>query len=42
MNLSGEVSNNGCGELILLDCKQERVDEFVQNVRDNKLPLCEI
>ncbi|WP_294927317.1 carbamoyltransferase HypF [Sulfurimonas sp.] len=40
--LRGEVSNNGYGVLILLDCKQERADEFIKNVRDDKPPLCEI
>lgn len=42
MNLSGEVSNNGQGVLILLDCSQARADEFIQKIRDNKPPLCEI
>lgn len=42
MNLSGEVSNNGYGVLILLYATQEKVDEFVKKIRDNKPPLCEI
>ncbi|MFA5234376.1 MAG: acylphosphatase [Sulfurimonas sp.] len=40
--LRGEVSNNGQGVLILLDCSEDRADEFVKKIRDNKLPLCEI
>lgn len=40
--LSGEVSNNGYGVLILLDATQEKVDEFVKKIRDNKPPLSEI
>lgn len=40
--LRGEVSNNGQGVLILLDATQEKVDEFVKKIRDNKPPLSEI
>lgn len=40
--LSGEVSNNGYGVLILLDCSKERADEFVRKIRDDKPLLCEI
>ncbi|MBW6488028.1 carbamoyltransferase HypF [Sulfurimonas sp.] len=40
--LSGEVSNNGQGVLILLDATKEELDEFVKQIRDNKPPLCEI
>jgi len=40
--LSGEVSNNGQGVLILLDATQEEVDEFVKKIRNNKPPLSEI
>lgn len=40
--LRGEVSNNGYGVLILLDATKEKVDAFVQKIRDNKPPLCEI
>ncbi|MDP2894290.1 MAG: carbamoyltransferase HypF [Sulfurimonas sp.] len=42
MGLSGEVSNNGYGVLILLDATQEKVDEFIQKIRDKKPPLSEI
>jgi hydrogenase maturation protein HypF len=42
MNLSGEVSNNGQGVLILLDATKEELDEFVKKIRDNKPPLSEI
>ncbi len=42
MGLCGEVSNNGQGVLILLDCSQAGADEFVQKLKDNRPPLCEI
>ncbi|TKI69573.1 carbamoyltransferase HypF [Sulfurimonas crateris] len=40
--LSGEVSNNGYGVLILLDATKEELDELVKKIRDNKPPLSEI
>ncbi|OFZ63517.1 MAG: carbamoyltransferase HypF, partial [Bdellovibrionales bacterium RIFOXYB2_FULL_36_6] len=42
MGLNGEVSNNGYGVLILLDATQEKVDEFIRNMRENRPPLSEI
>lgn len=42
MGLDGEVSNNGYGVLILLDATQEKVDEFIRNMRENRPPLSEI
>ncbi len=42
MGLKGEVSNNGYGVLILLDAAQEKVDEFIRNMRENRPPLSEI
>ncbi len=40
--LSGEVSNNGYGVLILLDCSRTIADEFIQKIRQNRPPLSEI
>ncbi|MDD5400990.1 MAG: carbamoyltransferase HypF [Sulfurimonas sp.] len=40
--LKGQVSNNGYGVLILLDACQEELDAFVQKIRANPPPLCEI
>lgn len=40
--LSGEVSNNGYGVLILLDATKEELDVFVQKIRQNRPPLSEI
>ena len=40
--LSGEVSNNGYGVLILLDATKEKADAFIQKIRENKPPLSEI
>jgi hydrogenase maturation protein HypF len=42
MGLNGEVSNNGYGVLILLDATQKKVDEFIQNIRENRPSLSEI
>ena len=42
MYLNGEVSNNSYGVLILIDASQEKLDEFVQKIKDNKPPLSEI
>ncbi len=42
MQLRGQVSNNGYGVLILLDATQEKVDEFIRQIRQNKPPLSEI
>ena len=42
MGLKGEVSNNGYGVRILLDATQEKVDEFIENIRQNRPPLSEI
>ena len=42
MHLKGQVSNNGYGVLILLDTCQEDMNLFVQKIRQNRPPLCEI
>ncbi|MEK6659321.1 MAG: carbamoyltransferase HypF [Campylobacterota bacterium] len=42
MHLKGQVSNNGYGVLILLDACQEKLDEFIQKIRQNRPPLSEI
>lgn len=42
MHLSGEVSNNDYGVLILLDATQEELDKFIKNIRQNCPPLSEI
>ncbi|MFA7609985.1 MAG: acylphosphatase, partial [Sulfurimonas sp.] len=42
MHLSGEVSNNDYGVLILLDATQEELDKFIKNIRQNPPPLSEI
>lgn len=40
--LKGQVSNNGYGVLILLDCSRTIADEFIQKIRQNRPPLSEI
>lgn len=42
MHLKGQVSNNGYGVLILLDTCQEDMNLFIQKIRQNRPPLCEI
>ncbi|MGE0738456.1 carbamoyltransferase HypF [Sulfurimonas sp.] len=40
--LNGQVSNNGYGVLIMLDACQEELNAFIQKIRQNRPPLCEI